>query len=143
MSFEGENSKENGTETFLAYNMAVSKIQMANMQYTEKTKEMCEVAILGTLTEVYAIPEVYQRVLSYMQEHDLYERYLRAILELQFNPPQPQQVEVQEEDNGDKKQEKSQDDKQSGGGVSTKTDKNKEISKKFIQDMFRLDDNDF
>ena len=39
---------------------------------------------------------------------------------------------------------KTSKDKQTGdGGVSTKTDKNKEISKKFIEDMFRIDDSDF
>lgn len=147
MSFE-KDSKENNheAETFLAYNMSVSKIQMANMQYTPNTKEMCEVAVLGTLTEAYMIPEVYERVLQYMQEHDLYERYLRPILELQFNPPQQQSGEGNgngggEQNDTDKKEEKQ---KQSdGGGVSTKTDKNKEISKKFIEDMFRIDDNDF
>ena len=147
MSFE-KDSKENSheAETFLVYNMSVSKIQMANMQYTPNTKEMCEVAVLGTLTEAYMIPEVYERVLQYMQEHDLYERYLRPILELQFNPPQQQSGEGNgnsggEQNDTDKKEEKQ---KQSdGGGVSTKTDKNKEISKKFIEDMFRIDDNDF
>ena len=147
MSFE-KDSKENSheAETFLAYNMSVSKIQMANMQYTPNTKEMCEVAVLGTLTEAYMIPEVYERVLQYMQEHDLYERYLRPILEVQFNPPQQQSGEGNgnsggEQNDTDKKEEKQ---KQSdGGGVSTKTDKNKEISKKFIEDMFRIDDNDF
>lgn len=151
MSFE-KDSKENNheAETFLAYNMSVSKIQMANMQYTPNTKEMCEVAVLGTLTEAYMIPEVYERVLQYMQEHDLYERYLRPILELQFNPPQPQQNGEGNGNGGsgqsdaDKKEEKqTQSDNKQGGGVSTKTDKNKEISKKFIEDMFRIDDGDF
>ena len=66
---------------------------------------------------------------------------------MQFNPPQVQKQEGSGEGgegNEEKQEGKASKDKQTGnGGVSTKTDKNKEISKKFIEDMFRIDDSDF
>lgn len=142
-----DNNTDSNSETFLMYNMAVGKIRMANMQWSEDTKEMVEVAVMGALVEVYNEKDVYERVLSYMQENDLYERYARAILELQFNPPQVQKQAGSGEGgegNEEKQDGKASKDKQTGdGGVSTKTDKNKEISKKFIEDMFRIDDSDF
>ena len=142
-----DNNTDSNSETFLMYNMAVGKIRMANMQWSEDTKEMVEVAVMGALVEVYNGKDVYERVLSYMQENDLYERYARAILELQFNPPQVQKQAGSGEGgegNEEKQDGKTSEDKQTGnGGVSTKTDKNKEISKKFIEDMFRIDDSDF
>lgn len=142
--------KEN-IDTYYLYNMALSKIKMANMQYGEDSKEVCELAILGTLAEIYNVKDVYERVLSYLRENELYERYLKAILELQFNPPKMQESQSQsgnsegEEgrdkgENGEYKKDTKQ--SKSGGGVSTKADKFKELSQDFINDMFRIDDSD-
>lgn len=139
--------KEN-IDTYYLYNMAISKIKMADMQYGEDSREVCELAVLATLAEIYNIKDVYERVLSYLQENELYERYLKPILELQFNPPKSQESQSQSE-NGEggeegenKEYKKDAKQSKSGGGVSTKSDKFKEMSQDFINEMFRIDDGD-
>lgn len=143
---EIEHSINNEGELFLAYNMGVTKIKMADMQYSEDSKEMCEVAVMGVLAEVYLMRSVYENILQYMMDNGIYERYLRPILELQLNPPKEKEVESKSENGESSENEKgdnSEKNKGKNGGVSTKTDKHREISKKMIEDMFRIDENDF
>lgn len=135
-------SSEDKIDTFSIYNMSISKIKMANLEYSEASKEICELAVLNILQSIYHIKDVYERVLTYMQENDLYERFLKSILELQFNPPQSQEDSQSNEKSSDCGESDTKEKKQSqdGGGVKTKVDKFKEISKDFIDDMFRIDD---
>ena len=135
-----ENEGRETQNTFLLYNMSVTELNMANSQYSDKTKEMCEVAVLGTLTKIYACKDVYLRILQYMRDNDMYERFIKPILELQLFPPEtPQSGEGKGE--GESEEEGSESKKKGkSGGVGTKVDKYDKISKKFIQDFFNDDD---
>ena len=129
--------------TFLLYNMSITELNLANNQYSEATKEMCEVAVLGTLVKAYMCQDVYLRVLQYMRDNGLYERYIKSILELQFYPPkieESKQSEVENSSSPEKKQDKGEKGS-SSGGVATKVDKYDKISKKFMHDLFNDDDN--
>lgn len=141
--------KEKNIDTFSLYNMAISQIKMVGSEYKEDSKEICELAVLKILSAIYDVKDVYERVLSYMQENDLYERFLKVILELQFNSPQSQSGEGDgeegEEGNGENsdKESSSKEGKTSqSGGVKTKADKFKGLSKEFIDSIFRIDDTD-
>lgn len=128
--------------TFLLYNMSITELNLANNQYSEETKEMCEVAVLGTLVKAYMCQDVYLRVLQYMRDNGLYERYIKSILEVQFYPPKTEEnkdKEVQSESPSEK-QDKGEKGK-SSGGVATKVGKYDKISKKFMHDLFNDDDN--
>lgn len=138
-----EENIEKEKESFLIYNMSICKIKMTDSQYSEDTREMCEVSILSILTEAYKIEDVYKRILSWMQKNDLYEKYIRPILELQLNPPKQKEIELKNENGESSESEKSYNSEKKNGGVGTKTDRYKEISKKMIEDMFRVDENDF
>lgn len=127
-----EDKQEQGT--FLLYNMSIAELNLANNQYSEETKEMCEVAVLGTLIKAHAQQDVYLRVLQYMRDNELYERYIKSILEVQFYQPQTNVVKSEE------KQSEDNADKGSSGGVATKVDSYDKMSKKFIQDLFKDDD---
>ena len=131
------NEQEN---TFLSYNFAIAKIKMINENYSEQNKEMCEVALLGVLTEIMNNEEVYHRVLEAMRNLDLYERYLRCILEVQFLPKMQtgegkgngEQSENGNNSNGNNAQNHQSN---SNSNVATKADKSK-INQKFIRDLF-------
>lgn len=137
-SDEQQNNQEH---TFLPYNATISKVKMIDETYSEETKEMCEVALYGILMEIYNNTEVYHRVLGKMRELDLYERYIRVIFELQFNPPQEQQIATGDNNTSPSKPEQNNN-QSSNSNVATKQDDTKEISKKFIRDIFN-DDNNF
>ena len=128
-------------ETYILYNMTITKIKMANSQYNEDTKEMCEVAVMGALSEAYQITDVYHQVLQFMRDNEIYERFLKPILELSLYPPQLKQKQNGqgrgEPSGGDKKENSTGND-----SIKTKTDKYSEISQKFIQYMFKIDDDD-
>lgn len=128
--------------TFLLYNMSITALNLANNQYSEETKEMCEVAVLGTLVKAYMCQDVYLRVLQYMRDNGLYERYIKSILEIQFYPPKTEENKSEEvqSDSSSEKQDKGEKGK-SSGGVATKVDKYDKISKKFMHDLFNDDDN--
>lgn len=128
--------------TFLLYNMSVTELNLANNQYSEETKEMCEVAVLGTLVKAYMCQDVYLRVLQYMRDNGLYERYIKSILEVQFYPPKTEEKESEVQyDSSSEKQDKNEKKGSSSGGVATKVDKYDKISKKFMHDLFNDDDN--
>ena len=147
---EHDKEKELEQETYVLYNMAITKIKMADSQYSEDTKEMCEVAVMGCLLDAYQIHDVYCRVLQYLRDNNIYERYLRPILELSLYPPEIKTQsngsgngegnsnghgEENEGINGESKEEKSNSD----SNIKTKADTYDKISKRFIQDMFRSD----
>lgn len=128
-------------ETYILYNMTITKIKMANSQYNEDIKEMCEVAVMGALLEAYQITDVYRQVLQFMRDNEIYERFLKPILELSLYPPQ-----LKQKQNGQGKGKPSSGNKKENStgndGIKTKTDKYSEIYQKFIQDMFKIDDDD-
>ena len=142
-----EQEKQLEQETYVLYNIAITKIKMADSQYSEDTKEMCEVAVMGTLLESYKIRDVYYRILQYMRDNNIYERYLKPILELSLYPPE---IKTQGSENAGEGSGNSDGEEAIGDGnreektnydsnTKTKTDTYDKISKKFIQDMFRSD----
>lgn len=131
---------EQDKETYVLYNMVISKIKMADSQYSDDTKEMCEVAIMSALFEAYQIQDVYYRVLQYMRDNEIYERYLRPILELSLYPPEADNQTKGDGENTDNDEYNSKEEKSnSDSNVKTKTNTYDKISKKFIEDMFRSD----
>lgn len=126
---------KNTPETFLLFNELVGTIEAINLQYNNKTKSMCNVVVFGCLAKAYSIHEVYERLLCYMQENDLYERYLPCILELQFNPPPSNLVqEIEQNKKGNNEETKAE----KGGGIKTKKiEENKDITKIFIDNLFK------
>ena len=142
-----EQEKQLEQETYVLYNMAITKIKMTDSQYSENTKEMCEVSVMGTLLESYKIRDVYCRILQYMRDNNIYERYLKPILELSLYPPE---IKTQGSENAGEGSGNSDGEEAIGDGnreektnydsnTKTKTDTYDKISKKFIQDMFRSD----
>lgn len=129
-----EEKINNTPETFLLFNELAGTIEAINMQYNDKTKSMCNVVVFGCLVKAYSIHEVYERLLSYMQDNNLYERYLSCILELQFNPPKSEEVESDIDAPDGKPDNKQRGNK---GGVATKVDDNKSITKVFIENLFK------
>lgn len=134
-------SNENSPETFLAYNEAISTLQAVDMQYEEATKNMCLVGVYAILGKIYNLKEVYCRVLEFMMENEMYEKYLPSILELQFNPPSLKTSEG----NGEIEdiENKTDNPKQEGkGGIGTKTDESTKISDHFIRDLYKDEDDE-
>lgn len=130
---------ENTPDNFLTYNEIIGTLNAINMQYSDESKPMCNIIVFGALIKCYNNKEIYNRVLQYMMDNDLYERYLSVILELQFNPP-TKRAELSEngEDSGDKKPANSKD---KGGNLATKpNDKNENITELFIRNLFKEDE---
>lgn len=155
MSEENKNT-DCTPETFFAYNEAMGMLKVTNAQYSEDTKEVCELTVFSLLTKIYYLKDVYSKILEYMQQEGIYERYARAILEIQLNPPPPpqaQQSQSQESGEGDgqnntenqnqstqENQQKPQDKPESGGGVATEQHRSNGITREFLNNLFRDDD---
>lgn len=132
-----EEKANNTPETFLLYNKCVGTLQAINMQYNEETKSMCNVIVFSTLADAYQIKEVYERLLNFMRENDLYERYLACILELQFNPPKQ---EKQEGESSNNSEQKSSEEKGKGGVGTKRSEDNKKITEMFIKKLYEDED---
>ena len=102
---------------------------------------------IEALLESYKIRDVYYRILQYMRDNNIYERYLKPILELSLYPPE---IKTQGSENAGEGSGNSDGEEAIGdsnreektnydSNTKTKTDTYDKISKKFIQDMFRSD----
>lgn len=112
-------------------------IKQLNNQYNDSSKEIIESAISDVLYSIYNNKEVYMDIISFMRNEGIYERYIRAILELQINSPKTEIAQNSEISENIPKEK----DTKGEHIVKTKdTDTNKDITKKFIDNLFKNED---
>lgn len=140
-----EENKENEPNieqelSYVIYTKAVSMVQMIDARYEEEMAESFDYAMFGVLMECYPYKEPYERLLTYMQEHGIYMRYIKPILEIQYNSIDPKEVKQSNNTNVENTNKSNKDENSGNGRVSTETDKSKIINKDFINRLFLDED---
>lgn len=131
--------------TYILYNKTISMIQLVDCKYEEEMAESFEYAIFNILQECYANQEVYERVICYLKEHDIYTRYIKPILEIQYqsaviNSLPSEQLNNQGKNNQNLLNEKNK--QNTEGNLKTREDKSTKIDKNFINRFYSDEDYD-
>lgn len=124
---------EKNINTFMLYNECIGVIKGINKQYNEDNKEISEIGVYSALYKAKNLDnDTYLKIMEYIINNNLYEKYSKPILELNYNYLETSKQETQTNNNNNQNSKP----KENNNNSNIKTQTNNDINEMFIKRLY-------